>query len=367
MSIERKEDETTFVYDEVVRIAGAGGSKLLLSSGGETGKPARVAIGDVARLANVAPITVSRALRNPEKVSPDKRQRIQRAVEQTGYSVNPHASALKSGRSNIVLAFASNLLSEQFSSALKACAAVLEDAGYLFLVGQTSYSYERETAAIRSLHAMKPAAVMFTGVIELETNRDLLRGLGIPIMETWALPRNPIDMLVGFSNTEAGRRAAEMLHQKGYRSVSYIGRRSGRGALRLQGFRSGCETLGLTFVGEHLVDDVNGVSDGRRLLAAAMSQPVKPEALFCSNDVLALGCLMEARRLNIRIPGDLGILGFGESDIAAEIPPGLTTIGIDCALLGREAGEMLIASLSGTPPAVKLKCLQLIESERGSL
>ena len=76
---------------------------------------------------------------------------------------------------------------------------------------------------------------------------------------------------------------------------------------------------------------------------------------------------MEARRLNIRIPDDLGILGFGESDIAAEIPPGLTTIGIDSALLGREAGEMLIASLSGTPPALNLKCLELIESERGSI
>ncbi|WFR98048.1 LacI family DNA-binding transcriptional regulator [Rhizobium tumorigenes] len=367
MEIEREDDKATFVYDEVVRIAGTGAPKPVPFDVEGKGQPGRASIGDVARLAEVAPITVSRALRNPEMVSPDKRLRIQRAVEETGYSVNPHASALKSGRSNIVLAFASNLMSEQFSLALRSCTAVLEDAGYLFLVGQTSYSYERETAAIRSLHAMKPAAVMFTGVIELETNRELLRGLGIPIMETWALPRDPIDMLVGFSNTEAGWIAADILHRKGYRTVSYVGRRGGRGALRLKGFHDGCRALGMTLLGEHLIDDVNGVSDGRRCLAAAISQAARPEALFCSNDVLALGCMMEARRLNIRVPNDLGILGFGESDIAAEIPPGLTTIGIDSAMLGRKAGEMLISSLSGAPFAGKLKRLDLRVSDRGSV
>ncbi|OQP86583.1 transcriptional regulator [Rhizobium rhizosphaerae] len=366
MQSAQEEDGSTVVYDDVLRIADPGPPKQAHGAEREAAAK-RISIGDVARLADVAPITVSRALRNPQKVSPDKRARIEQAVAQTGYSINPHASALKSGRSNVVLAFASNLMSEQFASALKSCAAVLEDAGYLFLVGQTSYSYERETAALRSLHAMKPAAVMLTGVIELESNRELLRGLGIPIMETWALPRDPIDMLVGFSNTEAGRLAADILFRKGYRKVAYVGRRSGRGALRLQGFREGCQAKGITLVCEELVDDVTGVSDGRRCLASVMARPAKPDALFCSNDVLALGCMMEARRLNVRVPTDLGILGFGQSDIAAEIPPGLTMIGIDSALLGREAGAMLIASLSGTPPAQKLKRLDLVVSEGGSL
>jgi len=186
------------IYDDVVRISKP-------PAGPDDGQSTdAVSIGDVARMAGVAPITVSRALSKPQKVSAEKRARIQQAVEATGYRVNPFASALRSGRSNVVMAFASNMFSEQFSLALHACGNILEKAGYLFLVGQTAYSYDRETAAIRSLQALKPAAVMFTGVIELEENRDILKNLGIPIMETWALPRDPIDMLVGFSNTEAG-------------------------------------------------------------------------------------------------------------------------------------------------------------------
>lgn len=328
---------------------------------------ASASIGDVARLADVAPITVSRALRNPEQVSAEKRERIFQAVRQTGYRVNPFARALKSGRSNVVLAFASNMFSEQFALALHACAEVLEAAGYLFLVGQTSYSYERETAAIRSLQALKPAAVMFTGVIELEANREILRGLDIPIMETWALPRDPIDMLVGFSNTEAGKLAASSLAKQGHKKVAYIGRKGGRGALRLKGFREGCYEAGLDLVGELLVDDVVGLSDGRRCLSELLERETGAQALFCGNDLLALGCIMEARRRRISVPEDLAVIGFGDSDIAAEIPPGLTTIGVDSAALGHSAGEMLLARLSGREIGERIRRLPLALILRGSL
>lgn len=363
-----KTDETmghdsSLIYDEVVRIP----SGLPKRRNDVATQVERASLADVARLAGVSPITVSRALRNPDKVSVERRDRVMQAVEQTGYSINPFASALKSGRSNIVLAFASNMASDQFSLALRACAEELENAGFMFLVGQTSYSYERETAAIQSLHAVKPAAVMFTGVIELQENREALRRLDIPIMETWALPRDPIDMLVGFSNTEAGQLAADVLYGKRYRRVAYVGRRGGRGALRLRGFRQRCDELGMTLVNEFLVDNVTGLSKGRECLSATIEEGEPVEAVFCSNDVLALGCLMEARRIGISVPRDLAILGFGDSDIAAEIPPGLTTIGIDSAKLGRDAAEMLIARLSGEKVAVKLKRLDLMLTERGSI
>lgn len=367
MGNERDAASEIVIYDDVVRIADQRSSKKRACEK-TTDLPARRAsLADVARLADVSPITVSRALRNPDRVRVDKRKRILSAVEQTGYSINPYASALKSGRSNIVLAFASNMMSEQFSLALQACAEVLEKAGFLFLVGQTSYSYERETAAIRSLHAMKPAAVIFTGVIELQSNREALRGLDIPIMETWALPKDPIDMLVGFSNTEAGQLAGELLFRKGRRRVAYIGRRSGRGALRLKGFREQCELLGIDLVSEILVDDVEGLSKGRTCLREIIEAKTSPDAIFCANDVLALGCLMEARRLGISVPKDMGILGFGDSDIAGEIPPGLTTIGVDSAKLGKEAGKMLISRLSGATIEQKTRRLDLVVNERGSI
>lgn len=362
------ENETgSIIYDEVVRIPARSPRASSTALPEESAPLETASIGDVALLAGVAPITVSRALRNPEKVSAEKRLRIQAAVERTGYSINPFASALKSGRSNVVMAFASNMFSEQFALALHACANVLEEAGYLFLVGQTSYSYERETAAIRSLQALKPAAVMFTGVIELEQNRETLRNLGIPIMETWAFPRDPIDMLVGFSNTEAGRLAAEALAARGHKKVGFIGRRGGRGALRLKGFREACSDLGLEFAGEFLSEEVVGPSDGRRCLSALLESGARVDAVFCANDLLALGTLMEARRRKLSIPKDFGVIGFGDSDIAAEIPPGLTTVGVDSAQLGRIAGEMLLQRLSNKQVVPNVARLDLLLTYRGSI
>ncbi|WP_313557563.1 substrate-binding domain-containing protein [Agrobacterium cavarae] len=350
------------IYDDVVRISKP-------PAGPDDGQSTdAVSIGDVARMAGVAPITVSRALSKPQKVSAEKRARIQQAVEATGYRVNPFASALRSGRSNVVMAFASNMFSEQFSLALHACGNILEKAGYLFLVGQTAYSYDRETAAIRSLQALKPAAVMFTGVIELEENRDILKNLGIPIMETWALPRDPIDMLVGFSNTEAGLLAATELAEKGHRKVAYIGRRGGRGALRLQGFKNGCQKFGLDLVGVALGGDIVGPSDGAASLTRLLAECPDVEAIFCANDLLAFGCLAEARRQHIAVPERLAMIGFGDREIAAEIPPGLTMIGIDTQDLGRIAGEMILNSLSdGKKNAERTRRLPLRVIRRGSL
>jgi LacI family gluconate utilization system Gnt-I transcriptional repressor len=333
--------------DDVVRIP-AGDAGLPASATGPR-RPPRIE--EVARLAGVSPITVSRALRHPEKVAEDKRSRILEIVERTGYASNPHARALRSGRSTIVAAFISNIFSQQYGLAVQGCAEILEPHGYQLMLGQTSYSYARETSMIQALMALRPAAVLFTGVIELEENRRALRELGIPIMESWAYPRDPIDMLVGISNVDAGRLAAEHLAGRGYRRVAYMGRRGGRGALRLSGFREGARERGLELVAELSVETVTSIADGRAALGDLLdSAQGRIDAVFAANDLLAIGALLEVRRRGLAVPNDLAILGFGETDIAESIGPGLTTIAVDGAELGRRAGAMLLARLQGGEP-----------------
>ena len=272
-------------------------------------------------------------------------------VAQTGYASNPHARALRSGQSSVVAAFVSNIFSQQFALAVQGCAEVLEPQGYQLMVGQTSYSYAKETSMIASLRALRPAAVLFTGVIELEENRQSLRELGIPIMETWAYPRDPIDMLVGLSNYDAGFMAASHLAERGYRRVAFMARHGGRGELRRQGFAAAAAQRGLEVVAELAVDNPQTIADGRAALARLLSQGGKFDAVFCANDLLAVGAMFEARDRKLAVPRDLAVLGFGETDIAGEIQPGLTTIGVDSLDLGRRAGEMLLQRLGGGMPA----------------
>ena len=326
-------------------------------------------IDDVARIAGVSPITVSRALRQPEKVAEEKRRRIQAAIEQTGYAPNQDAIRLRSGgrqaaatsaaSSTLVAAFVSNIANPQFSRAVRACAEVLEPAGYQLLMGETAYSYARETAMIRSLRDLKPAAVLFTGVIELEENREALRSLGVPVMETWAYPQDPIDMLVGFSNFDGGRLVGEHFGERGYRRVAYVGRGGGRGVLRLQGFKEGLAKHGLRPAAELSVEGPAGLSEGRQAMAALLTQGEPPDAAFFGNDLLAIGALAEARRRGLAVPDDLAVAGFGDIELAEALEPGLTTVRIDSDDIGRRAGRMLLTRLGGGTPERGIELVEL--------
>lgn len=352
-------DPTKPTYDDVLRVP--------LPPGREATGGASPRIEVVAARAGVAPITVSRVLRHPEKVNVETRRRVLEAIEATGYASNPHARALRSGRSNIVVAFVSNILSQQFGLAVRAFAAALEPDGYEVMVGQTSYSYAKEVAMIQSLRGIRPAAVMFTGVIELEENRRALRELDIPVVETWAFPRDPIDMLVGFSNADAGAMAARRLAAAGHRRVAFVGRTSGRGVLRRDGFRRTAAEVGLEIVREIVLREVSGLADGRAAFRSLTADRGGAEAVFCANDLLAAGFLAEARATGVAIPGDLAVLGFGDTDVAAEGVPALTTITFDAEEIGRAAGRLILDRLSGTVPGPALHTVALRLIERGSV
>ena len=338
-------------FDDVVRIQPA-------ESASPAGRAKPVRIEEVAQIAGVSPITVSRALRNPKLVSETTRDRILAVVQETGYWSNPHASALRTGRSSIVAVFVSNLMSQQYTQAARACAEVIEDHGLQMLVGQTSYSYSRELSAIQSLRALRPAAVFLTGVIELEENRQMLRDLNIPIVESWANTRDPIDMLVAFSNVDAGSLAANHLAKQGYRRPAFIGRGGGRGKLRLQGFVRRLGEYGIDLAGNVVVDWVESIEDGRRAFRQLQASGVAFDSVFCANDLLATGALIEALAQGRSIPGEVGILGFGDRHSAIGLSPRLSMVAVDTIQIGREAGTMILNRLNGEAAKDRV-CLDL--------
>jgi LacI family gluconate utilization system Gnt-I transcriptional repressor len=342
---------TAHSFDDVVRIQPAE-----TTSPAGRAKPMRIE--EVAKIAGVSPITVSRALRNPKLVSQATRDRILAVVQETNYWSNPHASALRSGRSSIVAVLVSNLLSQQYTQAARACAEVLEDHGFQMLVGQTSYSYSRELSAIQSLRALRPAAVFLTGVIEMEENRQMLRDLNIPIVESWANTRDPIDMLVAFSNVDAGRLAASHLADRGYKSPAFIGRGGGRGKLRLRGFAQRLKERGLDLAGNVVVDWVESLEDGRKAFRQLQASGIAFDSVFCANDLLASGVLIEALAQGLSIPGQMGILGFGDQRFSTGLSPRLSMVAVDTIQIGRQAGTMILNRLNGEAAEDRV-CLDL--------
>lgn len=297
---------------------------------------------DVARVAGVSPITVSRALGNPSKVREETRQKVAAAVAATGYVVNRFASSLRSGRSSIISAFVSNLQNPHFATALQGCADALEGSAYYLLMAQTGYSERLQQQMLEQVLPFRPAAAMFTGIVQSEETRETLRRLGAPVVEMWDYRPDPVDMLVGFSNAGGGRLMGGHFRERGFRKVAYVGRTVDRGAQRLSGFADGYgEAPALVLP----LEGTRTVIDGMQALEAVRRELPGCDAIFFSTDLLALGAVLKARQLGLSIPGDIAIAGYGDLDSSRHMATPLTTIHVSSYEMGHTAASMLLKRL----------------------
>jgi LacI family gluconate utilization system Gnt-I transcriptional repressor len=308
------------------------------NTGGRGGARA-VRVEDVARVAGVSPITVSRALSHPEKVRPETRQRISDAVQKTGYVINRFASSLRSGRSTIISAFVSN---PHFANAIQGCADALEGSRFHLLMAQIGYSDRVQSEIVSEVLPFRPAAALFTGIVQSRRTRTLLRKLGIPVMEMWDYRPDPIDMLVGFSNAEGGRLVGEHFAARGYRKVAYAGRTEDRGAQRLRGFAEG---FGREPDFVLPLEGSRTANDGATALETILSELPRCEAIFFGTDLLAVGAVLCARRLGIPVPERLAIAGYGDLEQSRQLAVPLTTVHVSSYEMGQMAGQMLLKRL----------------------
>lgn len=314
-----------------------------------------VTLHDVAKLAGVAPITVSRALNTPAQVSPDVRQRVAEAVARTGYVPNRMAGGLASAKSRLVAAVVPTISGPVFLPTIQALTESLAARGYQLMLGQTGYDTGREDALLEAVIGRRPDGIVLTGILHSAQGRKRLLASGIPIVETWDLTPAPLDMLVGFSHAEVGRAVARHLHARKRRRLAVIAGSDERAARRTAAFCDEAKARGLAAPQVHVVPAPTTLRHGRAALAALLDGSAKaPDAVFCSSDLLALGVLMEARERAIDVPRALAVVGFGDLDFAADTSPALTSVHIDAPAIGRQAADFIVERAEGRTPAQRV-------------
>ena len=304
---------------------------------------------DVARLAGVSMMTVSRAIREPAKVALATRARVTAAITKLGYVPNLNAGSLASQRSGIVGAIVPTIDNSIFAATMRGLTDTLAAAGYQVLLGQTAYDANTEDALVAAFLGRRVDGMVITGVEHSALTRRRLRKAGIPVVETWDLTPNPIDMVVGFSNRDAGRAIARYLLDQGYLRLGFVGGDDDRTLLRLAGFAAAVKRVKGARLVRAMLPAGTSFGGGREALGLLLAQERGLQAVFCSNDALAVGALMECRRRGIQVPQDLAIAGFADLDIAAEIEPALTSVQVRSRTIGEEAANMLLARLRGEP------------------
>lgn len=310
---------------------------------------------DVARRAGTSIITVSRALRQPDKVRPETRARITAAVEALGYIPNLAASSLVSRRSGIIAVVVPTLGNSIFTDTLHGLSDGVTAAGRQLLVGDTGYSEAAEHALITALAGRRPDGIAIVGIVRNPRTRALLSGLGVPVVETWDMTDDPIDHVVGFSNEAAGRAMARYLIDKGRRRLVYVGGNDPRSRAREAGYRAVLQEAGLATTAAVFTDQSpSSFGEGRRLMHRISTLEPHPDAVFFATDVLAVGGIIECRQLGIDVPREIAIAGLGDLEIGRALVPALTTVQIPSYQMGRRAAEILSQRLQGADLAEKI-------------
>lgn len=302
---------------------------------------------DVAKLAGVAPITASRALNTPDQVSAEVLRKVQEAVLRTGYVPNRMAGGLASSRSRLIAAVTPSTVMSVFMGTIESLNATLFDAGYQLMLGQTSYSAVREEALLEAIIGRRPDGIFLTGLLPPGKGRTMLLASGIPVVESWDLTPTPIDMLIGFSHSDIGRDVARYLAGRGHRKMAMVMANDERANRRATAFKEEVLQQGLAPVVEVNVGAVRSMQSGRDALTRLLQRVPDVDAVFCSSDLLALGVLTQARVLGLDVPGQLAIMGFGDTPLASDVVPALSSVRINGDEIGRLAALCLMARAEG--------------------
>jgi DNA-binding LacI/PurR family transcriptional regulator len=311
-----------------------------------------VTLKDVAALAGVSVKTVSNVVNGYAFVRPENRSRVEEALAATGYRPNLGARNLRRGRTGFLALMVPELGIPYFAELAALVITAAHEREWNVLIEQTMGTRERERSTLASLGPhlidgaiISPEALHADDLAALDT--------GVPMV---MLGEHALDVAVdrvAIDNVLAARTAVSHLVELGRRHIACIGDnpRRGTATLRLQGYRNALTAAGLRLDAELVAPAQNyHRRDGAEAMRALLRLPEPPDAVFCFNDLLAVGALRAAADHGCRVPTDLAVVGFDGSEEGAYTTPTLTTVAPDKAAVAERAVERITRRIAGDAP-----------------
>jgi DNA-binding LacI/PurR family transcriptional regulator len=313
----------------------------------------RPSIKDIARIAGVSPSTVSRALANSPRVSQATRERIQSIARELDYTPSQAARSLVMGSSPIIGVISPTLSDPYIASVMKGLEEASHAAGYQRLVASTRGDAAREIEMVRMLVGHNVGGLIILSSRANGEYHDLLGQIDIPIVFINSLHTGEQVYNVATDNEYGGWLAARHLLDQGHDRIAYLsGPERGRSqTARAAGYRRALEESGLPFEQRLLIPGDGSIRAGRKALHWWLNQPQaqRPTAMFCYNDLSALGLLSEAYQQGVSVPDALSVVGFDNVPVAEISIPPLTTVEQRTEELGRLAVTSLLTALANKP------------------
>lgn len=305
---------------------------------------------DVARMAGVSTMTVSRALNDPGKVSAEVRERIEAAVRTIGYLPNRLAGSLSSRRSNLVGLIVPSIDNSLYSTTVQAVSEVLRQGGHQLMIADCGHEAGEEEALIGAFLAQQVAGLILHNTAHTEAARAMIRRTAVPVVEIGNLPADPLDMVVSYSNHDAARAMTLHLARLGYRRIALVtlpARNNDRSRDRQAGYRAALAEAGLAEDPRLVIEMPPGLASGAEAVARLVEADAPADAVFFAGDVLAIGALLECQRRGWAVPGRVAIAAFDNLELLHHLVPSVTTLRLPRAEIGRRGAEILLDRIQG--------------------
>jgi LacI family gluconate utilization system Gnt-I transcriptional repressor len=298
-------------------------------------------------------MTVTRVLREPAKVAPATLERVRQAIRDVEYVPDLVARSLTSQSTGVVAAVVPTLANSLIAEVTQGMSQAFARHGRQLMVGASNFSSAAEEELVRSFIARRVDAIYLTGTSQTAGTVRLLRAARIPVVQGGNIPDDPIDMVAGTSNVVASRTLVEGLIRRYGTAIGYIGHDpvdNDRARDRRLGFERALAAAGARPRADWIVQRPLSMQGGADGIAALLSLPDRPRAVFCGTDVIASGAIFGCVRQGVPVPGAIAIAGYDDLEIAAQMSPSLTTVRIPRFEIGSRAAEMIDMALAGRRP-----------------
>ncbi len=309
-------------------------------------KRKRTTIKDIANVLNISPAAVSKAMHDDSRISAKTKDAVKRVAKELNYQPNHLASALRIRKSNLIGVIVPRTNSHFFSSVIEQMEAVLNKAGYNIIITQSNESFEKECKNIDTL--------LFTqvdGIIASMANETVdlsyyekIKSKGIPLI-LFDRGENDLNVdYVGINDYESSHMIVEHLVNKGCKRIAHIGgyRRTRIFNNRIKGYIDAIEKNNLPIDTNLIIESSLTLEDGRREMKNLLKLEKRPDAVYVAGDYAALGALQVLNELQIHVPNDIRLIGFGNEPFTSLVSPSISSVNQHSKDIGRLAAETLL-------------------------
>jgi DNA-binding LacI/PurR family transcriptional regulator len=312
-----------------------------------------ITIRDVAKAVGASVSTISAALNNSDYVSADMRSRIEHAIKELKYRPNDLARGLRLSKTHSIAIVVPDLSNNFYVDLVRGAKDYSASANYTMLIGDSRENWDEERSYLESFHRRRVDGVVRVAAMNAPTAKlgPILGDMPVVYADRFPPVADPRIARVGVDNVKAAESAMHYLLSLGHRKIGIIvgEATSGTSSDRLRGCFQALKSAKVRAGRSLIHTGHNDVESGHSRTMQLLTQKDRPTAIFCTNNMMALGAFAAIQEIGLRCPEDISLLGFDDFYWATLLRPKLTVVSQPAREMGITAAHILIDQIEGRP------------------